>query len=486
MHQNKDIKKLSEINDFFSSGEKVSDTFIDMLKIFRCRGLTLMLNSIKKRGYCVGDLLSILLLFPFAGVSSVRALFYSGLATFSQARKDAYYRLKNSESINWRKLQWLIAKRFMQKTAHKTKTTDPRCLIVDDSLLMKTSCFTEGVSRVFDHVMRKHVWGYKQLVLGYWDGKSFLPLDFSLHREKGKNKKKPYGMSRSQKKQQYSKLREKGSYGSKRKKELNSSKIRQTNKMIRRAFKHGFSTDYVLCDSWFFCHSLLQCVRRIKKNTVQLIAMATMGKAKYEFKGKLYKPSELKQHLKKNKKRSRKLKAVYIECVATYQGIPVKMFFVRYRGQKKWKLIVTTDLSLHFAQTIKIYSIRWSIEVFFKEAKQHLFLGKSQSRDFDAQIADATIVMIQYIMLALHKRINNYETIGQLFKQQSRQLVELTIAERIWYLILEIITEICDILEVDPEHLFEKLVNGDKQRRTEKLLFSLLNTENQDESKKAA
>jgi len=34
-----------------------------------------------------------------------------------------------------------------------------------------------------------------------------------------------------------------------------------------------------------------------------------------------------------------------------------------------------------------------SIEVFFKEAKQHLGLCNCQSRDFDAQIASVTIVV---------------------------------------------------------------------------------------------
>jgi len=59
---------------------------------------------------------------------------------------------------------------------------------------------------------------------------------------------------------------------------------------------------------------------------------------------------------------------------------------------------------------MEIYSIRWSIEVFFKEAKQHLGLCNCQSRDFDAQIANVTISCILYIFLAYYRRINDYET----------------------------------------------------------------------------
>jgi hypothetical protein len=47
---------------------------------------------------------------------------------------------------------------------------------------------------------------------------------------------------------------------------------------------------------------------------------------------------------------------------------------------------------------------------FFKEAKQLLGLGKCQSNDFDAQIADTTITLIQYILLTLKFRFEHYET----------------------------------------------------------------------------
>lgn len=486
MHQSKNIEKLSDLNDFFTSSEKVGDTFIDVLKEFRYAPLTRMLNNIKKRGYVVGELLPVLLLLPFCGASSIRAMYSSGLAQFSEAQKDVYYRLKNQVAIDWRKLLRLVCKRFRQITEEKGSPEDTRCLILDDSLLEKTSRFTEGVSKVFDHVIRKYLWGYKLLLLGLWDGKSFLPLDFTLHREKGKNRKKPYGMSKSQKRKQYNKKREKNTSGWKRRKELDTSKIDQAVKMLRRAVKCGFSVDYVLTDSWFFCYALLEAVRRLKKGTIHLISMAKMGKAKYKYNNMLYTARELKQRLKGNKKRCRKLKATYIECRVLYKGVAVKLFFVRYAGQKRWKLLVTTDMSLSFIQMMEIYSIRWSIEVFFKEAKQHLLLGKSQSRDLDAQIADASIAMMRYTLLSLSKRFSDYESLGELFEANSGQLRELTIAEKIWGLMLEMVWEICDALEICPEELIEKLLSGNKQTKVEKLLRVWLRAEPQNELNIAA
>jgi hypothetical protein len=92
--------------------------------------------------------------------------------------------------------------------------------------------------------------------------------------------------------------------------------------------------------------------------------------------------------------RCRKLKLHCKDAEVMLEGIVVTLFFTRQGNGGKWKVFLTTDTRLSFVQLIEIYRIRWSIEVFFKEAKQLLNLGGCQSNDFDAQIADTTISMI--------------------------------------------------------------------------------------------
>lgn len=477
MHPRKNIQKLSELNDFFTSSDKVGKTFYQVLKMFNSGQIGALLTTLKKRGYFSGDLLTILILMPFAGISSVNALFFSGMAQFTDAQKDAYYRLKNLQTVDWRKLLWLFARRFRKLAEERGSSSDVSCFILDDSLVAKTEKFTEGVSRVYDHVTQRYLWGFKLLTAGWWDGKSFTPLDFSLHRERGKNKKNPFGLNRKQRKKQYQKKRKKGTPGQKRKEELDTTKMQQAIKMLARAVKKGFVPDYVLADSWFFSAELLKKVRALKKGTIHLIAMCKMGKIKFEYQGSEYTPKQLKQLLKGKETRCTRLRARYITCQATYKGIPVKLFLVRYAGNKNWRLMVTTNLSLNFIRMMEIYSIRWSIEVFFKEAKQHLNLGKSQSRDFDAQIADITISMLQYMMLNLSKRFSSYETLGQLFQAHSRQMLELTLAERIWGVLLALLREICHELETDPECLLEKMLKSRPESKLLKILAPLLEPE---------
>jgi hypothetical protein len=181
--------------------------------------------------------------------------------------------------------------------------------------------------------------------------------------------------------------------------------------------------------------------------------------------------------------RSRTLKARYVECEVSYKGYNLKLFLVRYARQKNFRVMVTTDTSLNFTKMMETYSIRWGIEVLFKEAKQYLHLGKCQSRDFDAQIADATIAMMQYTMLSLSKRFNAYETMGCLFADAKSSMLELTLAERYWGLMQEVISEICEVLDLCPEDLMEKLfADGKEQTVVTRLLKGYID----ENAKKAA
>jgi len=81
----------------------------------------------------------------------------------------------------------------------------PRCLIFDDSFLFKTGRYIEKISRMFDHVSRRFILGYKLLAMGYWDSTSFISLDFSLHRERGKNANKPFDLKKKEYRKQYRK-----------------------------------------------------------------------------------------------------------------------------------------------------------------------------------------------------------------------------------------------------------------------------------------
>jgi hypothetical protein len=475
MLQNKYTTIVSEVKEFFTSSEKSINTILGILS-----SLTLsekQLDFASKPNNEVKNItkLFLLLLFPFFKVQDVWHFQTSNLYPIFQHGKDMLYRFLNESSINWRKVSYRLTMQLIAKTKQNSTTKNrPSCLIIDDTDLPKTGKRIELIGKIFSHVSGRTILGFKGLFLGYFDGKSFFGLDFSLHGEKGKNKEKPYGLKRKELKARYSKKIDKLSHGYKRREEYFTSKIQSLIAMLRTAIKKGLRFDYVLVDSWFTCYELIKFIntRRIR---VHFLGMAKMGKTRYLFVKQFLTAKEIidRQKRLKKQKRSKKLSCYYSEAVVDFKGITVKLFFCKTSKRGKWSLLLSTNTSLTFEQAYKIYATRWSIEIFFKESKQYLGLGKNQAQNFDAQIAGTTIAMIQYNILSVAKRFIAYETIGQLFKDVTKDTLCLTVADKIWAIIVDILTELANILETEIDLILQKTI-ADNERLIKLINFNTL------------
>jgi hypothetical protein len=458
---------LSEVKDFFTTSEKAIYTVLTILSSLTLSEKHLGIESkINNKHRNINKLL-LVVLFPFFEVKGIWQYSQSSLYPVFSCGKDAFYRLLNDFNIPWRKVCYKLTMQLIGKATDKNKAGCdelPRCLIVDDTDLPKTGRRIELIGKVFSHVTQKSVLAFKGLFLGYHDGKSFFAMDFSLHGEQGKNKKRPYGLSTKQLKSRYSKHRSKSSPGSKRKQEYFTTKIENMIEMVRTGIGQGLRFDYMLVDSWFTCFALVKFIAT-RRFGCHLLGMAKMGKTRYLFNGKKLTAKEIIESLRKLKriKRSKQLRCFFSEAMVDFNGIEVKLFFCKTSRKGKWNVLLTTNLDLGFTQAYKIYSIRWSVEVFFKESKQYLGLGKCQSQDFDAQIASTTICMIQYNLLSLAKRFANYESLGEMFRNTRAETIQLTLAERIWQLIIEVLADLAELIEFDAEALMEKLVSDNQK-----------------------
>ena len=64
--------------------------------------------------------------------------------------------------------------------------------------------------------------------------------------------------------------------------------------------------------------------------------------------------------------------------------------------------------------------------------------------------------------LALAKRLLDYESMGELFRQAGTETLELTVVEKIWGYLLELIALIADIFEIDMEEILNKIADGNQ------------------------
>ena len=474
----KSKKLVNNLQEICLGENQIVEKIMSHLDILMNRRLFPTQTAIKVRGYSPSSLLKTLFILPYLSLPNVSSIYKSGVKHITQAGKDAFYELKNNSKINWRGFLDGTVRRFVKEVKANAEPMEQpvlRCFIVDDTFCEKTGKCIEMIGHVWDHVVQKYLLGFKILVLGYWDGKSFIPVDFSFHGEHGKNPAKPQGMTKKELKNRFHvKSNHDACPANERVNEYFVSKLEIAISMINRAVKNGLMAQYVLADSWFINDTFISGIRNIRKGLLHVIGMCSANK-NFDIDGKGYKQAALIAKHSKGKKTNRKLKMQYFTLYAEYKGIPMKLFFVKqgYGNNNIWKLVITTDQRISFQKAIEIYQIRWTIEVFFKEAKGNLQLGKSQSNYFNAQIADTTICLTQYILLALLKRFENYETIGGAFKNSKQALLESTLVERILEIFLQIMKELVELLELDYEVIIKKLLHKESSARIVAILNAL-------------
>jgi len=86
-------------------------------------------------------------------------------------------------------------------------------------------------------------------------------------------------------------------------------------------------------------------------------------------------------------------------------------------------------------------------------------MGKCQSNNFAAQIANTSIVALLHNILSFVKRFMDYETIGGLFRLARLDSYEQTISERIWQTILELAAIITKVFSIADEEVLNALIN---------------------------
>lgn len=174
----------------------------------------------------------------------------------------------------------------------------------------------------------------------------------------------------------------------------------------------------VLFDSFYLCPAVVNACRRKGFRFV-----STLKRNRNLFRnGRKLKAGRYGRNLFRRRK-TRTLKRSKAGRTAAYRYVdagwlhvsrlgPVHVIFSRKRGDRKALGIVTDDPELSAAGMVTTYADRWSIEVFFKDAKQLLGLGQYQNRPYGAAVTHLHLVMFAYALLT-HLAIDRAGAQGQ-------------------------------------------------------------------------
>jgi len=327
--------------------------------------------------------------------------------------KDAVYRFLNQSTFNWRRFLLTFSTSTIQKVSCLTDKSRPKVFIIDDSSFDRNrSKKVELLARCFDHASLKMRFykGFRMLTLGWSDGHSFMPVDFSLL---SSTKSQINGISSTI---------DKRTSGFKRRVNALQTAPEQIPDMIRRALSTGINADYVLMDSWFTMPPL---IKAIVEQGLDAIGMVKETKQRYSVNGHLVSLKQLYRLAQPIQSKKGVLRSIH--CVMA-NGTPIKIVFIQNRNKKReWLAILSTDCSLTEQEIVRIYGMRWDIEVFFKTTKSLLKLQKEfQGRSYDGLISHTTIVFARYIVLSWQNRCNtDQRTLGGLFYELCDEVNDL-------------------------------------------------------------
>jgi hypothetical protein len=288
-----------------------------------------------------------------------------------------------------------------------------KVLIVDDSAYDRSrSRKVELLSRCFEHNPTKNRYyrGFRMLTLGWSDGYSFFPTDFALL---GSPNSLINGIDGTI---------DRRTSGYKRRVEALTPAPQLVTSMVKRALDAGVPASYVLMDTWFTTEPL---ILSLKEQGMDVIGMINDRKQRYQVNGECFTLKQLYTVANRISGKKGILRSVQVRLKS---GLPAKIVFVQNRNTKsEWLAILTTDTTLSETEIVRIYRMRWDIEVFFKSLKSLLRLQKEfQGRSFDSLISHTTIVFSRYIVLSWqHRCSNDQRSLGGLFYELCDEVSQL-------------------------------------------------------------
>ena len=362
----------------------------------------------------------------FEAIFSRRSLYRAQPSRWFSSRTAR--NILNDGRINWQKLLCLVAIKMILILTPFIDQRRRLALIVDDTLIERAySTKTELLAKIYDHDQHRYSTGYRNLTIGWSDGNTFLPVNCALMSTR---KKTNLVGSKSS-------ITDQRTIAGQRRSQAQRKMNEVVLELISQALRLGVTAKYVLFDSWYSSPQKFWHLKELGLESVAILKRSS--KVYYRYRGRNYSIKALYQRLL-NSKRPAGQSYLYSSIVeANFQGqvFPVKIVFVAKKGvRNQYLVLASTNTNLTPQQIIQLYSRRWSIETYFKTAKQYLRLNKSQIQSYDGQVAQITVTAMTYILLAWQERLNKDDrTLGDLFYLMNDSLPEIKFIEALVYLL---------------------------------------------------
>jgi hypothetical protein len=220
--------------------------------------------------------------------------------------------------------------------------------------------------------------------------------------------------------------------------------------MLQRALRAGFGAAFVLADAWFGCKKNIACCL---ENKLTAIFQMKRGLLAYRYRQRTYTLYHLyglvQRRMRPVNRRARFKTASLVVSLnletndrRAARWVEVRLVFsapVRAASADSRVVFLCTDGNLSEARILEVYSLRWSIEVYFKEIKQNLGFLKEQSGRYQVAYASVHLAALRYLLLFEAMLRQGRLSYGEIRDRQSGRLQTLTYAALLWQLFRSLI-----------------------------------------------
>ena len=287
------------------------------------------------------------------------------------------------------------ARKDLAKEELNAKNIKNGKLIVDDTLNHKTGEHMEGVDIHFDHAEGKTTLGHQIVTTHLVVGKYSIPIDFALYqRNDGQTDFK--------------------------------SKIELAKQLIAKAVAEGFCFDCVVYDVWYFNFEVTSYIESLGKDWVsgcKINRIIQTGSGYVSLSD--YLQTVPKEEFKKVSVKTREGERIFW---AFAKNVTLKKHHQRirvvfsYEGEIKGepKVLATNRLQWDAKTIVETYLLRWSIDAFYRDAKQELGLEDYEVRKLTGTKRHWLMVFLADTLLQFNSKLEplaecvkgGFETVG--------------------------------------------------------------------------
>lgn len=359
--------------------------------------------------------------------------------------------------VNTERVSYLLQKTKKHRLGIKRAT-----LSIDDTLLEHVGNLFEYIDKHYNHSKHSYPLAHNLVTSHYVSGAVRFPVDWYLYRryeectqwEKYVEKHFPKEIIPKKKKER-----------NKFKKEVEPTlledpdfwalheefrtKISLAVKLVNQAIEKDLPFETVLFDSWYLAPELIDVLKEHDKKWISILKsnrnISTNNLhifdeegLEIEFDDKKIKAEDLVKLIPSSAFKPTQIGDKTYYCfsknvhIASLGKVRLVFSFENPELEGTCAILITNQLSWDAKKIIETYLLRWPIETFYQDAKQQLGLNDYRMRKSKAIQKHWSLVFVAYSFLHLEclpasrrKKVKEpIQTIGQIVRQQTRQLIE--------------------------------------------------------------